>query len=189
MRSSEASILIIAGHSGAGEAHWQSRMAAKLPSAEFVQQDDWTYGSLPRASRAVAAAVQAAEKPVVFVGHSAGCILIAHAVGVLREQAVLHKVAGAYLVVPPADGELAKAGLVMDAALHNVPRDPLPFPSMLIASSDDPHASLEASAELAAAWGSDFVEAGPQGHINVASGHGPWPEGMLKFAGFLKRLG
>ena len=27
------------------------------------------------------------------------------------------------------------------------------------------------------------------GHINAASGHGPWPEGALQFGMFLKQLG
>jgi hypothetical protein len=57
-----------------------------------------------------------------------------------------------------------------------------------VASSNDPHATLEHSADLAAAWGSKFVEAGAAGHINADSGHGPWPEGMMSFAGFLSRL-
>ena len=49
--------------------------------------------------------------------------------------------------------------------------------STLVASSNDPYATLEHSADLAAAWGSKFVEAGAAGHINAESGHGPWPGG------------
>jgi len=26
-------------------------------------------------------------------------------------------------------------------------------------------------------WGADFIDMGEAGHINVASGYGPWPEG------------
>jgi predicted alpha/beta hydrolase family esterase len=32
-------------------------------------------------------------------------------------------------------------------------------------------------------------DAGESGHINIASGHGPWPEGLLQFGQFLKKLG
>ena len=31
--------------------------------------------------------------------------------------------------------------------------------------------------DLARAWGSDLVDMGLAGHINVASGFGPWPYG------------
>ena len=71
---------------------------------------------------------------------------------------------------------------------RGVPRDPLPFPSMLIASATDPFCSVERAAEFAACWGSDFHLAGDAGHINVASGHGPWPEGLMMFTRLMQRL-
>jgi predicted alpha/beta hydrolase family esterase len=43
--------------------------------------------------------------------------------------------------------------------------------------------------ELAAAWGSGLIEIGSAGHVNAASGHGPWPDGVLRFGAFLKQLG
>jgi hypothetical protein len=55
---------------------------------------------------------------------------------------------------------------------------------MLIASENDPHRSLERAKGLASDWGSRLVNIGPQGHINVASGHGPRPEGELLFREF-----
>ena len=36
--------------------------------------------------------------------------------------------------------------------------------------------------ELAEAWGAEFVDAGDSGHLNSESGHGPWPDGLLRFA-------
>jgi predicted alpha/beta hydrolase family esterase len=94
---------------------------------------------------------------------------------------------GAFIVAPPA--EHALRGLIgIDEAFNPVTRDPLPFPSLLIASSNDPCATLEESADMALSWGAHLVEAGEAGHINTDSGHGPWPEGMLRFAGFLSRL-
>ena len=32
-------------------------------------------------------------------------------------------------------------------------------------------------------------DAGESGHINIASGQGPWPEGLLQFGKFLRKLG
>ncbi len=191
MKSSETSILVIAGYSGAaaiGEGHWQQRMVSKLSTAKIVEQDDWFYGSLSKAVAALVAAVKATDKPVVFVAHSAGCILVAHAVAALREAGVLVRIKGAFLVAPPSQQELEKLEPKIDAQMVKVPREPLPFVSIVIASSNDHFSTLEQSADIASAWGSDFVNAGEQGHINIDSGHGPWPEGMMKFAGWLSKL-
>ena len=69
-----------------------------------------------------------------------------------------------------------------------VPDAPLPFPSVLVSSRDDLYCSSQRASDLAEAWGSEFVDAGDAGHINAKSGHGPWPEGLMKFAGFLSKL-
>ena len=59
-----------------------------------------------------------------------------------------------------------------------MPRNRLPFPSIAVASTDDPYVTLERSAELAHAWGSELVNIGPAGHVNSASGLGDWPAGF-----------
>jgi uncharacterized protein len=184
MKSNETSILVVAGHMGPGPDHWQRRLVSKLSTAQLVEQEDWVHGSLPVAVETLAAAVAAAEKPVVFVAHSVGCILVAHAV---QAMAAPEKVRGAYLVVPPNEAAL-RAFSGIDPQFANVPQGPLPFPSLLVATSNDPYSTLEDSASLALAWGSQLVEAGEAGHIDHTSGHGPWPEGMMRFAGFLSKL-
>ncbi|MFB7265928.1 RBBP9/YdeN family alpha/beta hydrolase, partial [Streptomyces nojiriensis] len=89
-------------------------------------------------------------------------------------------VRGALLATPPdfetplPDGyptpdELARYGWTP------VPRKPLPFPSIVAASANDPLGSPERVAGLARDWGSSLVEIGRVGHLNPASGHGPWP--------------
>jgi len=69
-----------------------------------------------------------------------------------------------------------------------VPGEALPFPSLVIASRDDPFASFAESEALAGTLGAELIGAGFSGHINSESGHGPWPEGVMRFAGFLKTL-
>jgi hypothetical protein len=49
--------------------------------------------------------------------------------------------------------------------------------------------TLAAARLLAAQWKSNFVNAGAAGHINVDSGHGPWPAGRVLFQGFSRTLG
>jgi len=59
-----------------------------------------------------------------------------------------------------------------------LPLKPLAFPSIVVASSNDPYGSLEFAMSAATAWGSRFVNIGPAGHINSQSGLGEWNEGM-----------
>ena len=58
-----------------------------------------------------------------------------------------------------------------------MPRVPLPFPSIVVASRDDPYVSLEQARSYATAWGSRWVDVGAAGHINSASNLGTWPAG------------
>jgi predicted alpha/beta hydrolase family esterase len=54
---------------------------------------------------------------------------------------------------------------------------PLPFPSVLVASQNDPYCSLQRARSFALAWGSEFLDYGNTGHINAESGIGDWPQG------------
>jgi uncharacterized protein len=187
MKSSETDILLVPAQGGAGDGHWQGRIASKLSTARIVDQPDWQHASLGDAVGEIARAVSDATRPVIFVAHSTGASLVAHAVPSLIQLGVIERVRGAYLVVPPSVRTLTEWN-GLDPAFAAIPRDPLPFPSLLIASSNDPHATMEEQADLASAWGSLLVEAGEAGHINEASGHGPWPEGLMRFAGWLSKL-
>jgi predicted alpha/beta hydrolase family esterase len=69
-----------------------------------------------------------------------------------------------------------------------VPTDPLPFPSLLVVSTNDSYVSPNRAADMATAWGSELHFAGEAGHINLASGHGPWPEGLLMFTRLMQRI-
>jgi predicted alpha/beta hydrolase family esterase len=53
----------------------------------------------------------------------------------------------------------------------------MPFESLVVASTNDPFGSLEAQANLAAAWGAELQSIGARGHINADSGLGNWPQG------------
>jgi hypothetical protein len=55
----------------------------------------------------------------------------------------------------------------------------LPFPSILVASHNDPYMPFERSRTLAQIWGSQFADAGETGHINAQSGLGDWTFGRF----------
>ena len=59
-----------------------------------------------------------------------------------------------------------------------VPYAPLPYRSVLVASSNDPYCPIRRAGAYARAWGSEFVRLQNAGHINVESGFGDWPLGL-----------
>jgi uncharacterized protein len=183
MRTSDCDILIVPGYTNSGPDHWQSRWQQRLSSARRVEQDDW---DAPARDEWVSRLLKTAEpcrRPVVLVAHSLGVITVAHAAPMLPPGIVR----GAFLVAP-SDVEDPERIAAIGRSFAPVPRDPLPFPSLLVASRSDPYCAYERAEDFAFAWGSALLDAGEAGHINTASGYGPWPEGLMRFAGFLKRL-
>jgi predicted alpha/beta hydrolase family esterase len=69
-----------------------------------------------------------------------------------------------------------------------VPIKRLGFPSVVVASENDPWVTLERAQIMASAWDSDLVNIGEAGHINADSGLGEWSEGWQVFENLLKRI-
>jgi predicted alpha/beta hydrolase family esterase len=191
MRTSDADILIVPGLAGLDDDHWQARWLRTLKTTRLVEQDNWTEPDAEAwAGRIIDSAVQSA-RPVVLVAHSLGVAAVAH----LARRMPKGFISGAFLVAPAdvdkAGDWPATDGVTFDAVKSGfapLPVQPLPFPSVLIASSNDPYCSVDRATALANGWGSTLVEAGDAGHINSASGFGPWPDGVLRFGAFLRTL-
>jgi len=164
--------LILPGLYNSDPSHWQSRWEAGDEAMERVIQDDW---ERPHCAEWVARLEQALERTgpeTLLVAHSAGCALVAHwAIGCSRGR-----VRGA-LLVAPGDPDAANfpSGPIGFAPM---PLVRLPFPSVVVASSNDPFVTVVRAQAFARAWASEFVMIGNAGHINTASGLGDWPEGL-----------
>ena len=182
MKVKDADILIVPGYTNSGPEHWQSRWQSKLSTARRVEQAEWSKPVREDWVAVMAKAVNEAERPVVIVAHSLGVATAIQAIPQFTKP-----VAGAFLVAPPdtANPEIRPRHLM---TFGPYPRDPLPFPSVIIGSRNDPFCAFEIAEDLAAAWGSEFIDAGDAGHINADSGFGPWPEGTMTFAHFLSKL-
>jgi predicted alpha/beta hydrolase family esterase len=182
MKASEADILIVPGYQNSGPDHWQTRWQQKLSTARRVEQAAWSKPERDDWTAKLAEAVNAATKPVVLVAHSLGVATAVQAIALFERP-----VAGAFLVGPPdvANPEIRPRHLLTFGPYD---RAPLPFPSTVVASRDDPYCGFDVAEDIAAAWGSNFVDAGNSGHMNAESGHGPWPEGLMVFARFMGRL-
>ena len=184
MKTSDAEILIVPGWGNSGPDHWQTRWQRKLSTARRVEQADWETPLRDDWVGRLVEAVAVAQKPVVIVAHSLGATTAVHAAAKLPPGLV----AGAFLVAPP-DLESLDVWPAKNGGFAPVPMTPLPFPSALVASSNDPYCSIDRARTFAAAWGSSLLEAGAAGHINTESGHGPWPEGLMQLGALLKKLG
>jgi predicted alpha/beta hydrolase family esterase len=182
MKISEADILILPGLGNSGPNHWQRRWGDRFRTAHVVEQEEWDQPQLQPWVANIERSIMMATRPVVVIAHSLGVSALVHTAQHLKDT----KVRGAFLVAAP-DHEREDAP-IETAPFARVPRDPLPFPSMLVASSNDPYCSIERAVDFATCWGSDFHVAGAAGHINSESGHGPWPEGLLMFTRLMQRL-
>lgn len=181
MRSSDLDLVFVAGLGGSGPDHWQTRWRARLPTARYVEQPDWDKPDVEAWARNVARACRESTRPLVLIAHSLGVTTLAHAVAQLPDC----NIKGAFLVAPPCDDVLAAGPL---GPFAPTPHAKLRFPSILVASRDDPYGPIAAAQELARDWGAEFVDAGAAGPINAESGHGPWPEGLMSLARLLKQI-
>lgn len=164
-------VLIVPGYTNSGPNHWQTLWETAHPEWKRVQQRSWDQPQRDEWVEGIDAAVKAASGRVVLVAHSIGCVAVAHW-ALTRGDA---RVAGA-LLVAPADAE--KPGLSKDIkGFAPMPLKPLPFPTVFVASTNDPYTNIERARFFAKKWGSRLVDAGNKGHINTDSGHGEWPEG------------
>lgn len=161
------SIVVVPGWRDSGAGHWQTLWADRVPGAIRVVQDDWITPTRTAWVTTLEDTILAAPHPVIVVAHSLGCIATAH-IGATAAA----RVRGA-LLVAPADPE--RRAVLSDFA--PVPYAPLPYRSILVASSNDPYCPVRLAGAYARAWGSEFVRLQNAGHINVESGHGEWPLG------------
>lgn len=185
MRVADIDILIIPGWTNAGPDHWQTRWQRNLKTARRVEQADWDTPLCADWVERIVAEAARTTRPAVLVAHSCGVTAVARAAPRLSGTGVI----GAFLVAPAALEPEHDIWPARNGGFAPVPMERLPFPSKLVASSTDPWCSVERAQEMGRAWGSDVSVIANAGHLNTASGHGPWPEGLLTFGVFLKSLG
>ena len=165
------SVLLLPGWQNSGPGHWQTEWE-RLHGDLRVQQHEWMRPLRGDWSARLEEVVADAPGPVVLAAHSLGCILTAWWAAHTRHA---DKVRGALLVAP---GDVERPDLAAQiVGWAPIARQPLPFPSVLLGSRNDPYCSFERAQALAADWGARFVDYGERGHINAESGLGDWAEG------------
>jgi predicted alpha/beta hydrolase family esterase len=168
-------ILTVPGLGGSGPSHWQTLWELPRPDTSRAELGMWSTPHRNSWVTKLDRAIATTRAPVILAAHSLGCLAVAWW-ATLGGQPYGWPVVGALLVAPP-DVDAAGAATEI-AGFAPAPRVPLPFPSILVASRDDPWVAFERAHSMAADWGSHFVDAGEQGHLNADSGLGAWREGQ-----------
>ena len=174
----QPTVLIVPGLRDAVATHWQTLLEASLRSAGRPVASVPPMGredlDCARKVAAIEQAARSVDGPMVIVAHSGGCIMVAH-----WAQQTRRAVQGALLATPPDfETPMPEGYPTLDALRAGgwlpVPRQRLPFPSIVATSRDDPLADFDRVALLARDWGSRLVDLGHVGHLNPASGYGEW---------------
>lgn len=172
-------VLLVPGLGGSGSAHWQARWCACHEGCVFVEGVNWNLPEQESWLNALDSAIHACPTPPFLVAHSLGCALVAH--WVLQQ---LNKYDG--VLKWPVRGALMVAPADVDSDVHTPPEThvfspmPLsifPFPTTVVASASDSYVDPQRAKLFATAWGGEYVNIGPHGHINADSHLGDWQEG------------
>jgi predicted alpha/beta hydrolase family esterase len=157
--------------------HWHSLWEKQESCFRRFAPGDWDNPELQDWKNALDREVRTSTEPPILVAHSLACLLVAH-----WAQETENRIAGAFLVaVPdPVGGKFP----VQAASFDHVPANALPFPTVLIASRNDPYGSFDYVARRAEQWRAGLIDVGERGHINDASGLGEWLEGRRLLTAF-----
>lgn len=174
-------IIHLPGIGNSGKLHWHSRWEDADPSIRRFAPANWDAPDLSDWIAALEQAVRAAQTPPVLVAHSLACLLVAH-----WQQVSGFPIKGAFLVAVP--NPQSPAFPPQAASFANVPERELRFPSLIVASTNDPYGSLPYVETRAKQWGSELQIIGAAGHINGQSELGDWPDGLALLRAFESRI-
>jgi uncharacterized protein len=164
-------ILILPGLGNSGEGHWQTHWEKQFGFKRVIQKDWDTPKCADWIETIDKEITQSDVSDVILVGHSLACVTT-----VFWADRFNRKIKGALLVAPSdVEADTYPPGTT---GFSPMPLKKLSFPSITIASSNDYYVSLERAKLFSKAWGSDFINIGDAGHINVAAGFGRWEKGL-----------
>lgn len=169
----ETNLLILPGLGNSGERHWQTFWHEKFKNSTRIVQDNWDDPIREEWIERLNEEISRINSPTIFVAHSLAVSLVLHWAASNNNKNIV----GA-LLVAPADVDSPQHTPENVRNFSPIPTIKLPFPSIVVASENDPYASFERKQYFAKMWGSDFVNVGQKGHINSDSDLKYWEEGQ-----------
>lgn len=174
-------IIHLPGIGNSGKRHWHSLWEDADSAIRRFTPTSWDEPDLSDWVAALEEAVCAAQTPPILVAHSLACLLVAH-----WHQVSDLPIRGAMLVAVPDPESPAFPSQAVSFA--DTPQRKFRFPSLIVASTDDPYGSLPYVRTQAEQWGSNLKVIGAAGHINGQSELGGWPEGLTLLRDFVSRV-
>lgn len=170
---------IIPGLGNSGPDHWQTWFEKSGKNFQRINQKEW---EAPDGNDWISTIDNVISNydpaTVVLIGHSLGCVTI------IKWATHYHKKIKGALLVAPSDIE-NPVYTFPATGFTPIPTERINFNTIVVASADDPWVSLDRARYFSQCWGSEFIEIGKAGHINVSSGFGEWKQGLE----ILKKLG
>jgi predicted alpha/beta hydrolase family esterase len=165
-------VLTLPGLWNSGPEHWQSHWERVAPAVfRRVVQREWERPAAADWVEVLEGAVVDAGPGVLLAAHSLACALVA-----LWAQLSHTPIRGALLVAPSdVESPYYPEG---PTGFAPMPLHKLPFPSVVVASDDDPYVSVLRARAFATAWGSRLVAVKGLGHLNSDSKLSDWPLGL-----------
>lgn len=164
--------LIIPGLGNSGPEHWQTYFEQVGENFIRISQDEWNAPSCRDWVTNIDKSISSYDlSKVILIGHSLGCTTIAHWA---KESGKVIK--GALLVAP---SDIENPVYTFPAVgFSPIPTNIINFPTIVVASTNDPWVSLERATFFADRWGSKLISIGNAGHINTEAGFGKWKQGL-----------
>ena len=169
--------VIVPGVGGSEHDPWQSWLQRQLKSCSRVQQQDWNKPVLHEWIEQFVKTVQAIQEPIQIVAHSFGCLTTVAALA--QHPELNQKIKNLVLVAPANPARFGDDGFARESQndyQQYFQQLKLQVPTQMIISENDPWLNFQDALQLAKAWKIRPKNLGQVGHINVASGFGPFPE-------------
>lgn len=174
-------LLILPGYGDSGADHWQSHWQTQLANCQRITDQDWWQPHCRDWVASLEGHVQALGENTLLIAHSLAALQVVHWAAQTTQRIV-----GALLVaVPDPQGDNFPA---QAQGFSPLPQTQLPFPCLMLTSSNDPYASSAFSQRCAEQWTAEHIDLGPLGHINGDSGLAAWPKGQALLREWLRGL-
>jgi uncharacterized protein len=175
--------VIVPGLGNSGPEHWQTYWEKELPGSVRVIQENWENPEKDEWIERLDDTIARYDGGVVLIAHSLAVSLVLH----WTERRFRPNVYGA-LLVSASDVDSVEHTPDIVRGFAPMPLIRLPYPSVVVASEDDPFVSSSRAKYFAGYWGSQFVSIGAKGHLNASSGLRSWEEGKEILQSLINRL-
>lgn len=163
-------IINIPGLHNSGDDHWQTDLEKEWPNKFYrINQKNWDQPDCKTWIKTIEKELSHfTHQELILIGHSIGSIAI---IKWLEHYKYIVKAA---LLVAPSDAESNNYPSYI-TGFTPIPKSQIPFPTTLVASTNDHVTSLDRSREWAKNWGSKLVVLEDAGHIESSNIFTPWP--------------